>query len=114
MYADKNITQKEFKVGDHVYLKVKPQKFSLRLGTCAQLAPCYYGIFEILEIMGPITCKLALPPNVKINNVFHVSLLKKYVHDSIHFVDWVVIQVEPKGQFQPKPLCILNRKETLL
>jgi hypothetical protein len=34
---------KESKVGEYVYLKVKPQKSSLKLGTCAKLAPRYCG-----------------------------------------------------------------------
>jgi transposase InsO family protein len=38
-YADKNITQREFKVGEHVYLWIKPKRSSLRMGTCAKLAP---------------------------------------------------------------------------
>jgi hypothetical protein len=58
-----------------------------------------------------VTYRLALPPNVKAHNVFHISLLKKYVHDSNHIIDWTVIQVEPKGEFQPEPLCILDKKE---
>jgi hypothetical protein len=82
---------KEFKVGEHVYLKVKPQRSSLKLGTCAKLAPRYCGPFEILERMGPVAYKLALPTNIKTHNVFHVSLLKKYVHDPNHVIDWVVI-----------------------
>ena len=45
---------------------------------------------------------------------FYVSLLKKYVHDLNHVIDWDVIQVEPKGEFQTKPLHILNRKVTML
>ena len=45
---------------------------------------------------------------------FHVSQLKKYVHDSKHIVDWNVIQMEPKGLFQVEPMCILDKKETML
>jgi hypothetical protein len=52
---------KEFKVGEHVYLKVKPQKSSLKLGAYAKLAPRYCGPFEILERIGPIAYKLAFP-----------------------------------------------------
>jgi hypothetical protein len=48
------------------------------------------------------------------NNVFHVSLLKKYIHDSNHVIDWTVIQVELEGEFHLEPQCILDRKETLL
>ena len=57
-----------------------------------------------------MTCKLALPIHIKVHNVFHVSLLKKYVHGSAHVIDWNVIQVEPEGEFLPKPL-ILTREE---
>jgi hypothetical protein len=33
IYADKNINQREFKVGDHVFLKVKANMSSLKLGS---------------------------------------------------------------------------------
>ena len=48
------------------------------------------------------------------HNVFHVSLLKKCIHDATHIIDWDVIQVEPKGEFQTEPFCILDRKERML
>ena len=47
------------------------------------------------------------------HNVFHVSLLKKYVHDPNHLVDWRVIQVEPEG-VQVQPVGILDRKVKML
>lgn len=38
-------------------------------------------------------------------------LIKEYVRDiPNHVIDWDVIQVEPKGEFQIGPLCILKRK----
>jgi hypothetical protein len=51
---------------------------------------------------------------VKEHNVFHVFLLKKYVHDPNHIIDWFVIQEEPKGEFLPEPQSIIDRKETPL
>ena len=45
---------------------------------------------------------------------FHVYLLKKYVHDPNHVINWDVIQVEPKGDFQIEPMRILDRKVTML
>jgi hypothetical protein len=81
IYADQKRRHLEFQVGDHVYLKVKAQKNSVKLGNCAKLAPNFCGPFEILAQIGPIAYQLALPTNLKIHNVFHVSLLKKYVHD---------------------------------
>ena len=47
--ADLKRTPKEFQVGEHVFIKVRPKKSSLRLGRCANLAPRYCGPFEILS-----------------------------------------------------------------
>jgi hypothetical protein len=53
---------------------------------------------------------LSLSTSMCIHNVFHVSLLKKYVHDANHVIDWNVIQVEHEGDFWVEPICILDRK----
>jgi hypothetical protein len=90
-YADKNKIAREFKVGEHVLLKVKPKKSSLKLGSCTKMATRFYGPFEILDRIGPIAYMLALPASMNVHNVFHVSLLKKYVHDSNHVIDWPLI-----------------------
>jgi hypothetical protein len=94
IYVDKGITHREFKVGDHVFLKVKANRSSLKLENCSKLVACYCGPFEILERIGPVSYMLALPASMSIHNVFHVSMLKKYVPDANHVIDWNVIQVE--------------------
>ena len=90
-YADKHRMNREFSVRDHVYLRVRAKKSSLKLGTCAKLSSRYCGPFEVLERIGPITYRLALPASTRAHNVFHVSLLKKYVHDPNHVINWDVI-----------------------
>ena len=45
-----------------------------------------------------------------IHNLFHVSLLKKYILDVNHVIDWNVIQVEQEGSLQVKPMCLLDWK----
>jgi hypothetical protein len=97
-------------VGDHVFLKVKSRRSSLKLGNCSKLAAHYCGPFEILERIGHVTYMLAFPASLCIHNVFHVSLLKKYVPDANHIIDWNVIQVEPEGDFRVRPVCILDQK----
>jgi hypothetical protein len=98
-YVDKGRTHREFKVGDHVFLKVKANRSSLKLGNCSKLAACYCGSFDILEMIGPIAYMIAFHASMSIHNVFHVSFLKKYISDANHFIDWNVIRVEQEGAF---------------
>ena len=51
---------------------------------------------------------------MKVYNVFHVSLLKKYVKNVDHVIDWSVLQVEPDGEFHSEPQCILQKKVLML
>jgi hypothetical protein len=90
-YADKNRIHRELKVGDHVFLKVKDNRSSLKLGRCAKLATRFCGPFEILERIGPFAYMIAFPTSMSIHNVFHLSLLKKYIPDANHVIDWNVI-----------------------
>ena len=50
---------KEFSIGDHVYLRVREKKSSMRLGSCSKLSPRYCGPFEVLERIGPVAYRLA-------------------------------------------------------
>ena len=54
-YVDKNRIHREFKVGYHVFLKVKANRSSLKLGNCSKLAARFCGPFEILERIGPVS-----------------------------------------------------------
>ena len=52
------------------------------------------GPFEILDKVGTLAYKVALPPGMsKIHNVFHVSTLRKYVFDASHVVELEPIQI---------------------
>ena len=105
---------REFSVGDHVYLRVKERKSSLKLGSFSKLSRRFCGPFEVLERIGLVSFRLAFPASNKAHNVFHVSLIKKYVHGPNHVIDWNVIEVEPEGEFQVETMCIIDKKVTLL
>jgi hypothetical protein len=108
------MTNREFKVGEHVLMKVKPKKISLKLGSCTKLEAMFCGPFEILDRIGSVSYMLALPTSMNLHNVFRVSLLKKYVHDPNHVTDWHMIQVETEGDFQVQPVQVLDRKVKML
>ena len=58
--------------------------------------------------------EIAFPVHVRVHIVFHAYLLKKYVYDTKHVVDWFLFQVDPKGEFFLKPTHILDKREVQL
>eukprot|EP00253_Pinus_taeda_P033952 PITA_33952 len=113
-FVDRKRRFKEYQVGDHVYIKIQAKKSTLQWSGCAKLAPRYCGPFQALAGVGPVAYQLALPSHIRVHNVFHVSVLKKYVYDPKHVIRWQDIQVEPEGEVSVKPLNILDRKEVQL
>lgn len=113
-FVDLKRIHKELQIKDHVYVKVKQRKSSFKLENCAKLALRFCGPLEVLAKVGLVAYQLALPSNLKIHNVFHVFILKKYVKDISHAIDQNMIRVEPKGEFQIEPMCILDTRETIL
>ena len=75
--AELKRTPKEFQVGEHIFIKVRPKKSSLRLGSCVKLVPRYCGPFEILSRIGQVAYQLALPSNLRVHNVFSHFCIKE-------------------------------------
>ena len=66
-----------FEVGDHVSLKVNPKRGVVRFDKRGKLPPRFIGPFEILERMGSVAYRLALPPSMLgVHEVCHVSILQ--------------------------------------
>ena len=60
-YADKNHTEREFKVGDMVYLKLQPYiQSSLVHRSSNKLSFQFFGPFQILEKIGAVAYKLCV------------------------------------------------------
>jgi hypothetical protein len=77
-YANKRRRPLEFKVRDHVYLRVSPVKGVKRFGMKGKLAPHYIGPFPILEKCRTVAYKIDLPTSLAgVHNIFQVSWLKK-------------------------------------
>ncbi|XP_024930009.2 uncharacterized protein LOC112491787 [Ziziphus jujuba] len=84
-YADNRRKDLEFSTRDMVFLKVAPMKGVMRL---------------------------ALPPALSgMHNVFHVSMLHKYVHDPSHVVSFEPLQINMDLTYEELPLRIVDQKE---
>ena len=64
--------------------------------------------FEILDRVGTVACRLALPPSMSgVHEVFHVFMLRRYTPDPAHVVDWGEIEVDTYGTFEEGLVCIV-------
>ncbi|KAL0537052.1 hypothetical protein IC582_026020 [Cucumis melo] len=110
-YADVRRKDLEFEVGDKVFLKVAPMRGVLRFERRGKLSPRFVGPFEILERIGPVAYRLALPPSLStVHDVFHVSMLKKYVPDPSHVVDYEPLEIDENLSYVEQPVEVLARE----
>ena len=110
-YADLKRRDIEYAVGDKVFLKVSPWKKVLRFGRKGKLSPKFIGPYEIIERVGLLAYRLALPPDLdRIHNVFHVSMLRRYRSDPSHVMSVESITIEPDLTYEEEPVRILARE----
>ncbi|KAK6131681.1 hypothetical protein DH2020_034588 [Rehmannia glutinosa] len=110
-YADKRRKNLQFEVGEKVFLKISPTKNINRFGKRGKLRPRYIGPFEILARVGDLAYRLALPPQLaSVHNVFHVSMLRKYVHDPNHIVNYSELEINRDLSYGEVPIAVLDRK----
>ena len=114
-YADIRRRPLEFEVGGHIFLKVMPKRGVVRFGKHGKLSPRFIGPFEILERVGTVAYRLALPPSMSsVHKVFHVSMLRRYTPDPAHVVDWGEIEVNTDETFEEGPVCIMDSRDQVL
>ncbi|KAA3488350.1 DNA/RNA polymerases superfamily protein [Gossypium australe] len=87
-------------------LKLKDIKFQI-----GKLSPRFIGPYEILERIGPVAYRLALPSELeKIHNVFHVSMLSRYRSDPSHMISPSNIEIQHDMTYNEEPIRILARE----
>ncbi|GKV24855.1 hypothetical protein SLEP1_g34407 [Rubroshorea leprosula] len=94
-YADNRRRPLKFEVGDHVFLKVSPTKGVYQFGLKGKLSPRYIGLFEILERVGEVVYRIALPSELSnVHNVFHVSVLRTYEPNPSHVINYEPLELK--------------------
>jgi hypothetical protein len=72
--------ERSFSEGEWVYLKLQGyRQHSVQKRQHQKLAPKFYGPYRIIKQISLVAYRLALPPKAKIHDIFHVSVLKKWV-----------------------------------
>ena len=77
-----------------------------------KLSPLYIGPFEIVERIGPVAYRLNLPEELsRVHNVFHISMLRKYISDPSHVLETPEIELRDDLSYEEQPMQILGREE---
>ncbi|GJZ58264.1 putative nucleotidyltransferase, ribonuclease H [Tanacetum coccineum] len=96
-------------------LKVSPFRGVKRFGIKGKLSPRFIGPFEILERIGEVSYRLALPPQLShVHDVFHVSLLRGYHYHPLHVASYPFDQIQPDMSLSEEPESILDRQERVM
>ncbi|KAJ8751242.1 hypothetical protein K2173_016423 [Erythroxylum novogranatense] len=91
-YAYSKRRDVQYEPGDQVFLKVSPMKGVVKFGKRGKLNPRYIGPFEILERVGNVSYRLALPPHLSyVHPVFHISMLRKSMHGDPLYIYLIII-----------------------
>jgi hypothetical protein len=110
-YADAHRTDQSYEVGYQVFIRIRPNKSTIRFRKGTKLSPQFIGPFRIQDKIGPDAYRPVLPPHLhKTHNVFHVSILRHYVVDESHKLNWKELQVSDMGTLTVEPLRILDHR----
>ena len=109
-YANRHRRPSPIKVGDMVYLKIRPHRqLSMPNKLHPKLVAKYYGPFQVVTVVGKVAFHLQLPETARIHLVFHVLQLKLAIGTQ-------EVQPELPREFQGPaeklyPTEILDRRE---
>ncbi len=81
-------------------------------GIKGKLAPCYIGLYPIIDKYGPMSYQVELPSKLAgVYNVFHVSQLKRCVKPPTDVVIEDTIPLEPDWTYKAYPTKILDQQD---
>ena len=107
---DKRRRPLEFQVVYVIFLKEAPLKGVMRFRKKGKLSLRFIKPFEINERIRKVAYRLALIFKLSsVHNVFHVSMLKKYVFDPSHILTKELIKVHEDLTYEERPVKILDR-----
>ncbi|XP_021764846.1 uncharacterized protein LOC110729415 [Chenopodium quinoa] len=83
----------------------------MRFGKKGKLSPKYIRPYEILQRIGKVAYRLALPMDLsKVHDVFHVSQLRRYIPDKSHVLQPETVELDQSLTYEERPVKILDTK----
>jgi hypothetical protein len=110
LQADQHRIPHKFKVGDLVFVKLRPYRQNSVMGKRVhKLSKRFYGPFKLTKAIGEVAFELELPSTSRIHPVFHVSQLKPCFDEGVVALDLPHGAIDNKPLIQP--LAVLDWKQ---
>ena len=107
--ADKKQSDRQFDVGDWVYVKLQPyRQTTVAYKRCLKLSTKFFGPYQVLAKVDSVVYKLALPEGARVHPIFHVSQLKLHVGSA--YTQSQLPLLDETGTLVKEPISILDRR----
>lgn len=114
-YAKAKRKEVEFQISDFVFLRVSPMRGVKHFGAKGKLSPRFIGPFAVLERVGAVAYRIAMPPSLSlVHDVFHVSMLRKYVSHPTHVLSYECLELDQDLSYEERPVQILDKRDKVL
>lgn len=107
---DRKRVEREFKIGDWVYLRLRPyRQMTVALLQNLKFSPKYYSPSQVINWIYKVAYKLNLPIDSQIYPVFHVSFLNKKLGPHINLIPNLP-SIMSDGTLSPKLNQVLAKR----
>eukprot|EP00257_Ricinus_communis_P023457 XP_015583450.1 uncharacterized protein LOC107262401 [Ricinus communis] len=108
-YASPKWKHVDFSVGEYVFLKVSPMRGVICFGKKGKFPLDIVRPFKIINKIGEVAYKLDLLPNfLHVHQVFHKSMLRKYISDSSHVLQPQYVEVSEYLTYKEQPVRLVD------
>lgn len=95
---------------------MSPTKSTIRFGFSKKVKLRYIGPFDIIAKVCNLAYELVLSPSLdNVHNIFHISMLKKYIRDEGHIIpDYKELNIQVDTTYGEETVKILHRQNKVL